>query len=440
VVALTARILPEVARLPAALRKVAAFAPARRAKLGSRAIQSSLDDDDFREHVGILVAAVPDDSNSAADRAARLWLVRPEDAAGSFAESLDELSTVTVADTVTNTQVEALSERVASLQQAERDERARHKAALQKLKDENSDLRRKLGETRVQERTARERADRSAQEASAALDAAAAATSTAEAESRRLRGQVEEFRAVVLRGRSEGRAERDEASVRARLLLDTVLEATAGLQRELGLPSNDGRPADRVEIAQAEEGVRSPVAGLPVTSPALLEQYLALPRAHLIVDGYNVSMTAWPPSSLELQRTRLLSALAALFARTRVEVTVVFDAHAGGPRPVVATPRGVRVVFSPEGVIADDVIREYVAAEPAGRVVVVATNDQEVARDVVADGARAVASEALVGGPAPIRWLTREAAVVSRLVAGAPRTSTDDGGWCCPWDLAACRP
>jgi len=54
-------------------------------------------------------------------------------------------------------------------------------------------------------------------------------------------------------------------------------------------------------------------------------------------------------------------------------------------------------VFSPEGVIADDVIRKYVAAEPPGRVVVVATSDREVARDVAADGARAVAAEALVG-------------------------------------------
>lgn len=397
VVALTARVLPDVARVPASLRKVAAFAPARRARHGAGAILASLDaDEDFRGHVGVLVAAIPEDG-SAADRAARAWLVRPDGADGALREALDELTSLSEVDVATAAQVGVLSEQVAALVQAERDERVRHKAALQKLKDENVDLRRKLGETRSAERAARERADRLADESSTALEAATAATSAAEADARRLRAQVEELRAVVQRGRSEGRAERDEASLRARLLLDTVLEATAGLQRELALPSTDGRPADRVEIAQAEEGVRSPMAGLAATSPALLEQYLSLPRPHLIVDAYNVSMTAWPSSSLEIQRTRLLSALATLVARTRIEVTAVFDAHAGGPRPVVSTPRGVRVVFSPEGVIADDVIREYVAAEPTGRVVVVATSDQAVARDVVADGARAVAAEALVG-------------------------------------------
>ena len=63
---------------------------------------------------------------------------------------------------------------------------------------------------------------------------------------------------------------------------------------------------------------------------------------------------------------------------------------------MVSSPRGVRVLFSPEGVIADDVIRDLVAAEPTGRVVVVVTSDQEVARDVVRAGARSVAADALV--------------------------------------------
>ena len=37
---------------------------------------------------------------------------------------------------------------------------------------------------------------------------------------------------------------------------------------------------------------------------------------------------------------------------------------------------------APPAVIADDVIRELVAAEPHGRVVVVVTSDHEVVRDV----------------------------------------------------------
>ena len=122
-----------------------------------------------------------------------------------------------------------------------------------------------------------------------------------------------------------------------------------------------------------------------------------MPSARLVVDGYNVSKTAWESSSLEAQRIRLLRALAPLVARTRAETTVVFDAHSVDQRPVAAAPRGVRVVFSPRGVLADDVIRDLVAVEPAGRPVVVVTSDQEVVRDVVAAGARAVAASSLVG-------------------------------------------
>ena len=130
-------------------------------------------------------------------------------------------------------------------------------------------------------------------------------------------------------------------------------------------------------------------------TPALLEQYLAMPRARLVVDGYNVSKTAWPQSSLEAQRIRLLKALAPVVARTGAETTVVFDAAASSHRPVVGAPRGVKVLFSPEGVIADDVIRDLVTAEPVGRVVLVVTSDGALGADVARAGARVVPSDVL---------------------------------------------
>ena len=58
--------------------------------------------------------------------------------------------------------------------------------------------------------------------------------------------------------------------------------------------------------------------------------------------------------------------------------------------------RVVRVMFSPAGVIADDVIRDEVQRLPATRSVVVVTNDQEIVRDVRAMGANTMASEQLV--------------------------------------------
>ena len=75
---------------------------------------------------------------------------------------------------------------------------------------------------------------------------------------------------------------------------------------------------------------------------------------------------------------------------------MVFDAAQTDHRPPVNAPRGVRVLYSPRGVIADDVIRDLVAAEPTGRVVVVVTADQEVVRDVTRDGARVVPPQALL--------------------------------------------
>ena len=112
-------------------------------------------------------------------------------------------------------------------------------------------------------------------------------------------------------------------------------------------------------------------------------------------DGYNVTKTAWPTQSLEAQRGRLLTLLGALTARTGAETTVVFDGS--DARAPVAAPRGVKVIFSRADVIADDVIRDLVAAEPVGRVLVVVTDDRELGADVrraggVVAGARALAS------------------------------------------------
>jgi predicted RNA-binding protein with PIN domain len=49
-------------------------------------------------------------------------------------------------------------------------------------------------------------------------------------------------------------------------------------------------------------------------------------------------------------------------------------------------------VYSPSGVIADDVIREEVRRVPAQRPVVVVTDDQEIQRDVRHVGANVVSS------------------------------------------------
>ena len=90
-----------------------------------------------------------------------------------------------------------------------------------------------------------------------------------------------------------------------------------------------------------------------------------------------MTKTGYPELSLADQRTRLVGALAPLAAQSGAEITVAFD---GGARPPVQppAPRGVRVLFSAADEIADDLIRRLVAAEPAGRPVVVVTSDRQV--------------------------------------------------------------
>ncbi|MGB0101036.1 MAG: NYN domain-containing protein [Nocardioides sp.] len=386
IVALAADALPDVPRLPPAVRRVASFAPARRARLGASAIADALADDEFRHQVGTQVAARPaPDTADPAVEAALAWLTRPEGWQDGFAAALDRVPDRPAPSDRDTRELERLRARVAGLEQSQRELRAGHKVQLDEVKADNTALRRKLGDTRTAEKQARAAVE-DARTAEAAAEERRAAL---EKENRRLRAQVARLEEVAREERRDARTERDEATLRARILLETVIDAAAGLRRELALPPVSGAPGDRVEAEVAESGQRVP-------TQATLEQYLAMPRSRLVVDGYNVSKAAWPTSSLEAQRIRLVTSLAPLVARTGSETTVVFDAAESDHRPPVAAPRGVRVLYSPRGVIADDVIRDLVAAEPDGRVVVVVTADQEVVRDVTRDGARVLSPDALL--------------------------------------------
>lgn len=410
VLALAADVLPQVAKLPAQLRKVAAFAPARRARLGGSQIAAVLEaDEDFRTHVTTQISvAMPVLAEAIASRevpeaadpvdvAALLWLSRPEGWEQAYDDVVRRVEDAAAPRDVA--ELERLQKKLDAAELANRELRADHKSQLEELKAENTSLRRKLGETRASLRSATADSDAARASAETAREQAEKSLGASDAEARRLRGQVEELTEQLTAARRDVRADRDEGTLRARLLLDTLLEAGQGLRRELALPAVTGSPGNRVEAEIAVAGSRSPsgAGSLGPTSPALLEQYLAMPRARLIIDGYNVSKTVWAESSLEAQRIRLLNALAPLIARTGAETTVVFDAASAASRGVVNAPRGVKVLFSPEGVIADDVIRDLVGAEPEGRVVIVVTSDQEVVTDVRRAGARTMSSSALVG-------------------------------------------
>jgi len=406
-VQLAAEVLSDVPGLPGPLRPVAAFVPARRVRLGAGPIEAALSGDDFRGAVGVQVRArhpelvhTPDGAASTGpevDALALAWLVRPEAGAEAFLAALAR--DAEDAPGGQSAVVDGLREKVEQLERTLRDAKAQHRERLEELRQENAALRRRLGEARTQLRAVQAEAEEVRGAAARVADAAEHDVRTARAEVRRLKAQVADLESRTGSQERDRRAARNQSAVRARLLLDTLAQAADGLARELALPPAQGLPADAVDAVHATDGARATSAAgvLGPASPELLEHLLAMPRSRLLVDGYNVSLSAWPTSSLEAQRIRLAGLVGALVARTGAETTVVFDAQHTAEPPPTQVPRGVKVVFSPYGVIADDVIVEYVSAEPPGRTVVVVTDDAELSERSRRAGARVVRAAALLG-------------------------------------------
>jgi hypothetical protein len=102
---------------------------------------------------------------------------------------------------------------------------------------------------------------------------------------------------------------------------------------------------------------------LAVDTPVGLDAVLRTRGLLLVVDGYNVTKTAWSDASPEEQRTRVLAALAELHLRLRCDIVTAFDGADVRGVPLPRRP-GVRVVFSAAGEEADDVVVREAAAPP----------------------------------------------------------------------------
>jgi predicted RNA-binding protein with PIN domain len=336
------------------------------------------------------------------DLAVGAFLLRPDGWEDHLARAASALETQAEAQHRAQEAERAAGERdraVAELAAAQ-EAAAADRAALDEARAEIATLKK-------QERKLRSDADRARAEARAALAEAAARTEAAEALAARAADERREASVALDRAH----AARDEArtlthtgaelaNARARLLLETVVDAAVGLRRELGIPPTTLRPADTVAPADggsvpgAPDRTRPGSRGRNGDDPALLDDVLAVPQMHLIVDGYNVTKTGFGALTLAQQRRRLVDGLVRVASRTGAEVTCCFDGQDLGHLPPAST-RGVRVLFT-SGEIADHLIRRLVAAEPEGRPVAVVTSDREVADDVQAMGAVAIGSPALV--------------------------------------------
>jgi predicted RNA-binding protein with PIN domain len=414
VIAMTAAVLSGVPQdeLPVPLRKVAKFAPNRRARMGGPVIAAHLTADPvFRRRISQRVIADAPDLGEAivegvlpaaadpVEVAAMAYLARPR----SWRDLVEAAEAAVRAESDSAAIASTLREAEQRTLRAEHD-RAMARVEVEKLRDELAKAHQEMSGVREEARATA----KALREAQAALKKASDSLSAErgrlaknaadhEAEIRRLRGKLAEAEASTSSVRQEARQQRAVDEARLWLLLETIGQAAVGLRRELALDPATILPGDVVgeDFAERPSGAGPSARAQSQDDPARLDQLLGLPKVHLIVDGYNVTKRGYPEISLEQQRSRLISALGGLAAQTRVEVTCVFDG-AEKVHGLPPNPRGVRVLFSRKGESADELVRRLVRAEPSGRPVVVVSSDREVADGVRRHGAYPMAADSLL--------------------------------------------
>lgn len=393
--------------LPKLLVPVARFTAGKRAKRGASPLARALSQDaSFR---ALVATYLPPDfgvGDTMAQAAARAFFLQLPDAHEVISRDAQAAEAAILREQVSQLQatVELLTARlaVATATGAGKSAPAQGSAVQQQATksgpdDQVAQLQQRL---RSQGQRMRQAADTAAAQIAALEDELLAALQQkeeADAAVTQWRVQAERHRSDVrsLRQKTAARQRRDEQHTadndrRIALLLDSASQAVAAVRHQWELRTGGADPAD--VVARAYQ-TAEPSRGQQTSDGSLLLAWLQLPGAHLIVDGYNVTKLLYDHLSLSQQRDRLVRSLGSVAVRTGADVTVVFDG-AGVVAPAASTPR-VRVMFSPAGVIADDIIRDVARAEPHGRVVIVVTSDREIINDVTVVGARTAGSAVL---------------------------------------------
>lgn len=279
------------------------------------------------------------------------------------------------------------------------DEDERQRARLREVRAERDELRRRLegAEARLAAGAAeRDRLDaelraalgRVAELGSRVEGAAAERERAVERERRRRDGEVARLEATIAELR---RAEQERARERRR----REERARAAEQEEV-------RAAEERRRAKERAGPQRLVPGRPSRLPADVHpgtteaaELLLHPGRRVFVDGYNVTKQHQPDLDLEGQRRWLLGLLAALTARRRIVPTVVFDGQGRAASRPAAGSRGVREVFTPAGVSADDEL--VLTAEATDEPLLVVTDDRELTDRLVASGADVIGTRPFLG-------------------------------------------
>jgi predicted RNA-binding protein with PIN domain len=337
--------------------------------------------------------------------------------------------------------IKALQTQVASLDEARRraevarDETTSTVERLEReLRDERRSRRAREEEARRQAEVAARRADALERDLAAAREELQAGEAKLQRERARVRGgesEVREARHEIVRLQrelSDARQRDDDQAVTLRATEAEALANAAEVARKLaaglgelakrsGASLHSGSTRDAAAEVERGDVVAPPAAaaperrrpsrpsvpgGLVADTPEGVEALLQIPGLILVVDGYNLSMQAWPESEPAMQRERLLAALAQLQLRIRRGVVCVFDGADVGRVP---GPRrgGVRVIFSEPGQDADPVVVREAAAYARRAPVLVVSSDRWVWEHAEKEGATVVGAPALLallrGGP-----------------------------------------
>lgn len=219
----------------------------------------------------------------------------------------------------------------------------------------------------------------------------------------RLRSTDDERRRAVERERRRNESEVARLQEELREVRRSLQERDRELTELRRRAANAVHPPPRTEEPRDGDATDGGfVEGRPSQLPALVRPgtrdaaELLLGRGrHVVVDGYNVTLTHREQLGLAEQRSWLLRLLSGAAAGRGIDPLVVWDGErgtAGGERA-----RGVSVVFA-HGHAADDEIEFHVAALPAEQPVTVVTDDRELRDRVRRYGAD-------VMGTAPFLWV-----------------------------------
>lgn len=343
-------------------------------------------DDEFRRRMGI-AAGVPD----VVDPIGLLWLTRPDGWEQQVADLVARAE-----DAEREADNESAMRRERKRREAAEQATARSRAEIVTLKAQLAELGSTLDEQRERIAELEVSLDVARHELGAARTDARHANDRAEAAQRRLerlradREAADADRRMAESIRDQALADRVDAGVDAAEVGELRLLAGQLLER---LETISGRLAgDRSPRRSGARRRPVPLPGGVAGDSDAATEHLLRSGAAVLVDGYNVSMLGWPDLGIAEQRRALIESSENLARRFGADVTIVFD---GADITGAAADRRrlVRVVYSPDEVTADDVIRAEVERLPASRSVVVVTDDAEIVRDVRELGANTVGSQ-----------------------------------------------